>query len=140
MALTTQQEIEMAENKYAQVLRWIADGDSIQFQTADGTWVPKHWKAILEEVIVCVVAPELYRVEPRMLNIAGRDIESPLTVIAHNQEVWMCDATGSAVSIRYVSMPHFDSLRDSGRLFATQSAARAAYLAVTDLLTGKDAA
>lgn len=129
----------MAENKYAQVLRWIADGDSVQFQKGDGDWEQQDWRLTLEEIVASEYAPERYRVEPRMLTIAGRDIESPLTLIAHNQEVWMCDATGSAVSIRYVSMPHFDSLRDSGRLFATQSAAIAAYLAVTDLLTGKGA-
>jgi len=131
----------MTENKYAQVLRWIADGVSVQFQTEhDGEWTHQDWGTTLEEIAGSIYEPERYRIEPRTMSIAGREIEAPLTAIAIHQEVWMCDGEGSPVSIRYASMPAFESLKDSGRLFATQSAAKAAYLAVTDLLTGKDAA
>ena len=130
----------MAENKYAQVLRWIADGESVQWQAEDGEWVSHHWVDTLLEIAGDEYEPERYRIEPRTMTIAGREIEAPLTAIAVHQEVWMCDGEGNPVSIRYASMPAFESLRDSGRLFATQSAAKAAYLAVTDLLTGKDAA
>lgn len=130
----------MAENKYAQVLRWIADGLSVQFQDAFGGWHHQNWETTLSEIAASQYEPERYRIEPRTMTIAGREIEAPLTAIAIHQEVWMCDGEGNPVSIRYASMPAFESLRDSGRLFATQSAAKAAYLAVTDLLTGKDAA
>lgn len=130
----------MAENKYAQVLRWIADGESVQWHAEDGEWVSHHWADTLLEIAGDEYEPERYRIEPRTMTIAGREIEAPLTAIAVHQEVWMCDGEGNPVSIRYASMPAFESLKDSGRLFATQSAAKAAYLAVTDLLTGKDAA
>lgn len=130
----------MAENKYSQVLRWIADGESPQFHSANGEWLRQNWERTLEEIAASIYEPERYRIEPRTMTIAGITIEAPLTSIAIHQEVWMCDGEGNPVSIRYASMPAFESLRDSGRLFATQSAAKAAYLAVTDLLTGKDAA
>lgn len=130
----------MAENKYAQVLRWIADGENVQRQMEDGEWRSRHWTDTLLEIAGDEYEPEFYRIEPRTMTIAGREIEAPLTAIAVHQEVWMCDGEGNPVSIRYASMPAFESLKDSGRLFSTQSAAKAAYLAVTDLLTGKDAA
>lgn len=130
----------MTENKYAQVLRWIADGESPQFQAENGEWNHQSWETTLAQIAASHYEPERYRIEPRTMTIAGREIEAPLTAIAIHQEVWMCDGEGNPVSIRYASMPAFESLRDSGRLFATQSAAKAAYLAVTDLLTGKDAA
>lgn len=130
----------MTENKYAQVLRWIADGESPQFQDSFGGWHHQSWETTLSEIASSTYEPERYRIEPRTMTIAGREIEAPLTAIAVHQEVWMCDGEGNPVSIRYASMPAFESLRDSGRLFATQSAAKAAYLAITDLLTGKDAA
>ena len=129
----------MAENKYAQVLRWIADGENVQFQDGIGAWHHQSWEETIAEISVSKYEPERYRIEPRTMTIAGREIEAPLTAIAIHQEVWMCDGEGNPVSIRYASMPAFESLRDSGRLFATQSAAKAAYLAVTDLLTGKEA-
>lgn len=128
----------MEENKYAQVLRWIANGESVQRQASSGEWWHQSWEDTLEEIAASHYEPEHYRIEPRTMTISGLEVEAPLVSIAIHQEVWMCDGEGNAVSIRYASMPAFESLRDSGRLFATQSAAKAAYDAITALLTGKE--
>lgn len=130
----------MAENKYAQVLRCIADGEQVQFQNSAGIWEVQDWQITLEEIVDSEYGPGRYRRKPHTLTIAGQEIEAPLKEAISGQDVY---ATGGA---GYISKMLFDGGGEqdialaNGRLFATPEAAKAAYDAITALLTGKDAA
>ena len=82
-----------------------------------------------------------YRRKPRTLTIAGAEIEAPLVNAEHGSYAYATDATGEPVRVRicFGDKDHATALANS-RLFATPEAAKAAYDAITALLTGKDAA
>lgn len=82
-----------------------------------------------------------YRRKPRTLTIAGKTIEAPLVNAAHGSDAYACSAAGAVnhITCNINSEEHADAL-SNGRLFATPEAAKAAYDAITALLTGKDAA
>lgn len=85
-------------------------------------------------------ANEQYRRKPRTLTIAGKDVQAPIITAEVGQRVHATGAAGDVVSMTFVDThAHYDALAN-GRLFATPEAAKAAYDAITALLTGKDAA
>lgn len=131
----------MAENKYAQVLRWIADGEIIQWQSKDGEWGIQDWEYTLSEIAANEYGPGRYRRKPRTLKIAGKTIEAPLVTAAHGSDAYACSAASAVnhITCNINSEEHADALTN-GRLFATPEAAKAAYDAITALLTGRDAA
>jgi len=138
MASPTQQEIEMEENKYAQVLRWIADGEDVQWQQSDGKWINQRSGETLSEIGSEYYAPGRYRLAPRTLTIAGLEIQSPLAHASVGHAVYSTAATGDITKISFSgSAAHYEALKN-GRLFATPEAAKAAYDAITALLTGKE--
>lgn len=82
-----------------------------------------------------------YRRKPRTLTIAGKTIAAPLVTAAHGSDAYACSAAGGInhITLNTSNDEHADALAN-GRLFATPEAAKAAYDAITALLTGKDAA
>lgn len=132
----------MAENKYAQVLRWIADGEIVQWKPESCEWVDQRWESTLSEIANHEYQPESYRIAPRTLTIAGVEIEAPLTEAIQGQTVYASDATGRVAPFRFseADIKGVEDALANGRLFATPEAAKAAYDAITALLTGKDAA
>lgn len=106
-----------------------------QFANSRDEWVDLNnvgpsWDAEME-----------YRRKPRTLTIAGKTIEAPLVNAAHGSDAYACSAAGAVnhITCNINSEEHADALTN-GRLFATPEAAKAAYDAITALLTGKDAA
>lgn len=66
------------EHKYAQVLRWIADGESIQVKTNRGVFVDldeSQVQGTLRNIGggLCV-EPEDFRLKPRTITVNGREI------------------------------------------------------------------
>lgn len=83
-----------------------------------------------------------YRRKPRTLTIEGVEVEAPLTEAIQGQTVYASDATGRVAPFRFseADVKGVENALANGRLFATPEAAKAAYDAITALLTGKDAA
>lgn len=83
-----------------------------------------------------------YRRKPRTRNIGAVVIEAPLTEASQGQTVYASDATGRVAPFRFseADIKGVEDALANGRLFATPEAAKAAYDAITALLTGKDAA
>lgn len=131
----------MAGHKYAEVLRWIADGEKVQIKMEE--WVTCSAEGAMRHILN--EYHHQFRLKPRMLKIAGKEIASPLIDARYKQTVYASDATGrvAAITFNAVDITHGKGHEDAlanGRLFATPEAAKAAYDAITALLTGKDAA
>jgi hypothetical protein len=69
------------EHKYAQVLRWIADGDEVQIrQLVGSTYTSASADRVLVEVIDRQLTPECFRLKPRTITVNGREIVAGETV------------------------------------------------------------
>lgn len=63
------------EHKYAQVLRWIADGEEIQWYGWGGQWHPIEHDKIMKALSGEDAAPpEHFRLKPRTITVNGREI------------------------------------------------------------------
>lgn len=62
------------EHKCAQVLRWIADGEEIQWQSSNGTWCEEEHGDALSSIAMDQYAPARYRLKPRTITVNGREI------------------------------------------------------------------
>lgn len=131
----------MAEHKYAQVLRWIADGKNIDARIDTDSWGRAKHSDILNFISKGAAAePDDFRLTPRTIKINGREIEAPLSTATQGQTVYVSDAPGRIHSIQFDSGDVHGCALAHGRLFATSVAAHAAYEAITSLLIGKEAA
>lgn len=81
-----------------------------------------------------------FRITPRTMTIAGVEIEAPLKEAISGQEVYATGGAGYISNLRFDGGGEQDIALANGRLFATPEAAKAAYDAITALLTGEDAA
>lgn len=123
------------EHKYAQALRWLADGEILQVQLSD---VP-DWCS-LEDLSEAAHAEFIagydgfgFRIKPKTIRIGDREIEAPVM-----------SGPGYFITDIGTELPWFGDHRDrnsffnmqtNGRVFATTEAARAAQEAITALLT-----
>lgn len=123
------------EHPHAQVLRWIADGETVQSKCK----ISERWLNLSElnaGVLVSVLQGDPtreFRIKPRTITVGDREIEAP---IKSGPGYFITD-TGHELS-------WFDDERDRssytgmqkrGRVFASIEAARAAQEAITALLT-----
>lgn len=67
-------------HEYAQVLRWIADGETVQFNPSQGGWEDQPWQMTLEEVVSGEYSPKRYRVKPRTIFVNGVEVPAPESV------------------------------------------------------------
>ena len=118
------------EHPHAQVLRWIAGGETVQVQSS------KDWHDLtLEGLLRHIAEPRgdyPFRLKPKTLRIGDREIEAPVMsgpgyYITDHGDVfrWFGEANLNPAS----------SLQKLGRVYATEEAARAAQEAITALLT-----
>ena len=69
------------EHPYAQVLRWIADGEQIEWRHTFGIW-----EAINADVLLTALAGphtvgvDRFRLKPRTININGHEVPEPMRV------------------------------------------------------------
>lgn len=119
------------EHPHAQVLRWIADGETVQVQFS------KDWHDLsLEGLLRHIAEPRgdyPFRLKPKTITVGDREIEAPVmsgpgyfisdfgTMLE-----WFGDETDND------GYQHFQKC---GRVYATREAARAAQEAITALLT-----
>lgn len=125
----------MAEHKYAQVLRWIADGEKVQIKMEE--WVTCSAEGAM--LYILNDTHHQFRLKPRTLKIAGVELEAPLNDAGGMQTVYASDATGRVAPITFnpSDLVHGQGYKDAlanGRLFATPEAAKSAYDAITALL------
>lgn len=123
------------EHPHAQVLRWIADGETVQAKfNGDGVW--QGMNSLNDHVLAALLAGLVksweFRIRPKTIRIADREIEAPVMsgpgyYITDYGDVfrWFGESTVN---------PYAD-LQKLGRVFATEEAARAAHEAFTALLT-----
>lgn len=131
----------MAEHKHANAWRWIADGESIQARRT-GFTKAQEWAAFPNDfepraAFLALMGDEQweFRITPRTLIIAGRQIEPPLGSISGDKLVYVSNADGGSMAIKFSLdiKEHYHAFLN-GRLFATPEAAKAAYDAITALL------
>ena len=67
----------MAEHKYAQVLRWIADCERIQFKYHANGWCDESYSDVLGKVVAGTVEPERFRIAPRTIIVNGVEVPAP---------------------------------------------------------------
>jgi hypothetical protein len=126
------------EHPHAQVLRWIADGETVEAKNQFGIWYPVFdntlgWLGDLVAGSLMVTGQQTFRIKPKTITVGDREIEAP---IKSGPGYFITD-TGHELS-------WFDDERDrnsfadmqkNGRVFASVEAARAAQEAITALLT-----
>lgn len=127
------------EHPHAQVLRWIADGETVQFKDprnefAAWTDISTRCSNFAGYLVTC---PDLsggceFRIRPKTIRIGDREIEAPVMsgpgyYITDHGDVfrWFGEAT----------LDPGANLQKLGRVFASEEAARAAQEAITALLT-----
>lgn len=134
------------EHKYAQVLRWIADGKKVQVLSegvlGDSAWKPiaevmspDCWKEVIDEV-----DEYEFRLAPRTVKVGDVEIESSIRDAIHGQSVYWVNQFGEAVSFKYLVMDSLhENLMNQGKLFAAKEAAEAAHDAWVKLMTQGEA-
>lgn len=124
------------EHPHAQVLRWIADGETVQAQfNGDGVW--QSMNSLNDHVLADLLTGETtrreFRIKPKTIRVGDREIEAPVMsgpgyfISDLGRElVWFGDER---------DINSFADMQKNGRIFATPEAARAAQEAITALLT-----
>lgn len=133
----------MAEHKYAQVLRWIADGKAVQCKAPRGGWVEleEAGRALQSIGLGISIPPEDYRLKPRTVKIGSREVEAPVLepVLEPGTpgSVW----TWNSDYCRPSEHPDRSCVATEqyalGLCFATEEACRAAHDAIHALLRGE---
>lgn len=126
----------MTEHKYAQVLRWIADGKKVQWLDESGIWYDQDSWDSLEEIAFEKYPNYRYRLAPRTVKVGDVEIEAALNHLDDNQLYWRLNALGVAQG-RMNLNPEMGviDLRDH-LCFATKEAAEAAHAAWVKLMRG----
>ena len=122
------------EHKYAQALRWLADGERVEVQWGtDPYWYSlKDRNEVVNDEIMRGYADYRFRIKPKTIPIGDREIEAPVmsgpghfvTDTGHELQ-WFADSR---------DVESFADMQKRGRVFASIEAARAAQEAITALL------
>lgn len=125
------------EHKYAQVLRWIADGEQVQWQSSNGQWLDESAEGVLQEILSDKFIVDRYRIKPKTIMIGDVECEAPLMSPEIDKELWVFSVEEMDACLTYHD-PYFSKSRnaaDSGLFFASKEACLAAHNAITKLLT-----
>lgn len=122
------------EHPHAQVLRWIADGETVQFRnTGEEAW---FWVTRLTPISVAQLFDgqfnKEFRIKPKTIPVGDREIEAP---VMSGPGYYITD---SGQVFRWFDEPGLNpqiDLQKLGRVYASEEAARAAQEAITALLT-----
>ncbi|WP_212646415.1 hypothetical protein [Delftia sp. PE138] len=127
------------EHPHAQVLRWIADGETVQLRNTNHEL--DAWTDIgtgHSDLMGCIAVSHgsfggfEFRIKPKTITVGDREIEAPVM----SGPGYFITHCGHA--FRWFEDPKLNPLIDLqklGRVFATEEAARAAQEAITALLT-----
>lgn len=128
------------EHPHAKVLRWIADGETVQFRDVRDDF--NDWATISADYSgwfgLLITAPGErerweFRIKPKTIPIGDREIEAP---VMSGPGVFISE-TGVALDWLgdHRDHPAYEGMQRRGRVFASIEAARAAQEAFTVLLT-----
>lgn len=120
------------EHPHAQVLRWIADGETLQTVRHGGGWETISSDLALEQVMTTngVLA---IRIKPKTITVGDREIEAP---VMSGQGYFITDiGTELQWFGNELDRKSYADMQQRGRVFASIDAARAAQEAITALLT-----
>lgn len=111
----------MKPHPYAEVLRAIADGQSIQFMPeGSNQWVDRSATNVLRMVQLETEDPIQFRIKPQMVNVNGRTVPAPLQNTPENGTmVWQ--ATICANGEHWAGAEHQLRLLQAGKLFMSSS-------------------
>lgn len=133
----------MAEHEYAQVLRWIADGKEVQFSHPDvHGWL--DLTQLSQPALSSFFAGENgweFRLKPRTITIAGRQIEEPVDAEYALKNRSTCYVVLSDGGVRLAStLPEFviRLAAQTGFVFAREDAGLRALEAIKAALKGAD--
>lgn len=131
----------MAEHKYAQVLRWLADGKEVVGTPPGGTveyQFPTHFNMPSVIDVVTGVGGYTFRLKPRTITIGRVECEAPVLEPEEGQTLYWInqDYQVDSNTYRKEDHRHWVSPLQHGDCFATPEAAWAARNAITKLLTG----
>jgi hypothetical protein len=107
------------------VLRWIADGKSVQLDGPNG-WADISHAELLRALPYTTVSPDYYRLKPRTVKIGSLEVEAPVLEPVEDQELWYCHPDGDPVQIkgrRYHPNSHTAAHVRNGEAFASAEAA-----------------
>jgi hypothetical protein len=136
------------EHKYAQVLRWIADGKKVQamnMRAEKNGWCDFPWdfnERALSTVLkgLDLIDEYAFRLAPRTVKVGDVEIEAPLQGGSHGSTAYYTNAHGRAVSFDLeIGDAASDGLLRGGRLFSTPESAKAAHAAWVKLMTQGEA-
>ncbi|MPS99500.1 MAG: hypothetical protein E2581_13505 [Pseudomonas sp.] len=126
------------EHPHAQVLRWIADGETVDFRCLrdDINWTTISWSSA--SWLGSLVAGDAYhgyefRIKPKTITVGDREIEAP---VMSGPGVFISE-TGVALDWLgdHRDHPAYEGMQRRGRVFASIEAARADQEAFIVLLT-----
>lgn len=130
----------MTEHKYAQVLRWIADGKEVQTKFLDGSWVDV--KCFADKKLASMLRNEFhasdeFRLAPRTVKVGDVEIEPPLSECQEGEKVFVRLVDGEVAALDfYKASSYCVGMLEAGRLFRTPEAAEAAHAAWVKLMRG----
>nr|WP_250439376.1 hypothetical protein [Delftia tsuruhatensis] len=122
------------EHKYAQALRWLADGEILQVQlSGDPDWclLEDLSEAAHSEFIAGYDGFE-FRIKPKTITVGDREIEAPVMI---GPGYYITDHGDAFRWFGEATLDPGANLQKLGRVYATEEAARAAQEAITALLT-----
>lgn len=116
----------IVEHRFANVLRWVAEGKEIQGEFQNG-WRTLSHKEVLSIVADSCLPAEEFRVKPATVGIDSHEAILPVTAPSEGQVLWFWDVSAAEpVQITYSSK--FRQSAKEGELFLSSAAAEAAYL------------
>ncbi|WP_428142247.1 hypothetical protein [Delftia acidovorans] len=122
------------EHKYAQALRWMADGEIVQIKwERSGGWLPMNARNeyVNDQVLRGLDGYE-FRIKPKTIPIGDREIEAP---VMSGPGFYITDHGDAFRWFGEATLDPGANLQKLGRVYATEEAARAAQEAITALLT-----
>ena len=126
-----------AEHPYAHLLRAIADGKTMQYQSSNGTWTEVTIKEALEVLTEARHSPHRMRVKPDTIRIGAQEIAAPMRQAPCLQTSYFVPALssyGPSFTGRWDGVDiDIDRLR-KGLCFASEADANAVTEAVLTLL------
>ena len=137
----------MAEHKYAQALRWLAEGQRVLAKYHNGAEALFPFCFDNAHIANAVDGKEgwSFRLKPRTVKIGSREVEAPVLEPevgeqVHFMNTWSAHQEVKIDSIRFNPKNNpkaVEQMRAKGLLFATENACRAAHDAIHALLRGE---
>lgn len=127
------------EHPHAQVLRWIADGETVQLRNAGHEFdVWTDMGSGHSDLMGCLAVSHgsfngfEFRIKPKTITVGDREIEAP---VMSGPGYYITDHGDAFRWFGEATLDPGANLQKLGRIYATEEAARAAQEAITALLT-----